>query len=209
MFSKFRSKDSNKKEKKASNKKESKKNEQNNSPKVTQPSVQQPVSPSKTIVPTASPSPTKSEASAPPTGQPQQPQSNGPLLVVEGSQVLWKKGSLGSGGSSTVLRAEWNGNDIAVKVFKPQHSETRGQNEKQILSKLRHPNIVQYYGEGYVKNQLCLLTSFAENGTLEGTQLSERFNVNPCSTDLKHNQRWGCLPISSRGLAQDSCLVPT
>ena len=52
---------------------------------------------------------------------------------------------LGAGASGTVRVAKWHGNDYAVKIFNPGDVNDF-HDEMSILEKLRHPNIVAFYG---------------------------------------------------------------
>ena len=52
---------------------------------------------------------------------------------------------LGTGGQGTVSRARLKGNDYAVKVFNA-HSTADFKEEVKMLERLRHPNVVTFYG---------------------------------------------------------------
>ena len=70
------------------------------------------------------------------------------VVVVDGIDVLLDK-LLGSGSYSDVYKGSWNSAPCAVKVFKDKIGEKYRKtflSEAEKWSKLRHPNVVQFYG---------------------------------------------------------------
>jgi len=56
---------------------------------------------------------------------------------------------LGSGGNGVVFQTRWNGLIVAVKVFDindENYSEDDFRQEASLLSKLRHPNVISFFG---------------------------------------------------------------
>ncbi len=81
---------------------------------------------------------------------------------------------LGVGGMGIVYKAvyEENGKDVAVKVLSPglsgnQQVAARFEREMAILKKLRHPNIVQYFGGGRVGGQQFFAMEYVPGGSVE------------------------------------------
>jgi serine/threonine protein kinase len=75
-----------------------------------------------------------------------------------------------SGGFGCVYRASWNGCLVAVKrLFDPLITdELRAEfaNEVRVLSRLRHPNIVQFLACCSKPPHLCIVTEFMARGSL-------------------------------------------
>ncbi|MBA3316292.1 MAG: serine/threonine protein kinase [Planctomycetota bacterium] len=89
-----------------------------------------------------------------------------------GPFVLGQK--LGVGGMGIVYRAvyEKNGSDVAVKVLSPALSgnaqvAARFEREMAILKRLRHPNIVQYFGGGRSGGQQFFAMEYVPGGSVE------------------------------------------
>ncbi len=81
---------------------------------------------------------------------------------------------LGTGGMGTVYRATYTqtGQSVAVKVLAPGLSTddqlvSRFEREMKILKKLRHPNIVRYYGGGKVGVQRFYAMELIEAGSVD------------------------------------------
>ena len=77
---------------------------------------------------------------------------------------------IGSGGEGTVYRALWQGTPVAVKVW---HETGWGDEqlasvcrEVEVLRRLRHPHIVEFYGACTKPPHWCLVMEYAEGGTL-------------------------------------------
>jgi len=74
---------------------------------------------------------------------------------------------IGSGSFGTVFRGEWRGQDVAIKVIRPDiESETDFQNECDMLQELRCQYIVNFIGFCTFGDKRCLLTEFMELGSL-------------------------------------------
>lgn len=81
---------------------------------------------------------------------------------------------LGLGGMGKVYLATYTktGQKVALKILNPEFSSdekitARFQREVEILKKLRHPNIVRYYGGGKIKGQRFYAMEVVEGGSLE------------------------------------------
>jgi serine/threonine protein kinase len=74
---------------------------------------------------------------------------------------------IGEGGFSVVYRGIWNNRQVAVKRLKVQYAEggehhaEEFKREVELLSNLRHRNIVQYIGASLQSPDLCVLTELA------------------------------------------------
>ena len=84
------------------------------------------------------------------------------------SEIKFSK-KIGAGAFGEVWSAEWAGTKVAVKkILKADISEddlAEFSQEILLMSKLRHPNIVQFLG-ATLDPEFCLLTEFMERGTL-------------------------------------------
>ena len=82
------------------------------------------------------------------------------------------QGRIGKGGYGEVFRAQWQGNDVAVKVFADigaamsQETLDEFKGEVSILSKMRHPNIVLMMGACTQPGKLAIVTEYLEGGSL-------------------------------------------
>lgn len=79
---------------------------------------------------------------------------------------------VGSGASSTVYKALWNGKLIAAKVLKISCMHKNRPlmfKEIGVLSELKHTNIVHFVGAYGTENLVCMYCEFAEEGSLYST----------------------------------------
>ncbi|KIJ59424.1 hypothetical protein HYDPIDRAFT_118519 [Hydnomerulius pinastri MD-312] len=73
--------------------------------------------------------------------------------------------TIGSGGFSTVLKAEFRGTTVAVKMLKKFQMEVL-EREVEIWSKLRHDHIVPFYGASIVSSPPFIVSRYMANGNL-------------------------------------------
>ncbi|PRP87207.1 hypothetical protein PROFUN_01469 [Planoprotostelium fungivorum] len=85
---------------------------------------------------------------------------------------------LGKGASGTVIKGTWNGTtDVAIKVmndlseFLDEEELKSFYREIEMLSQLRHPEVVTMYGYSIKKGVICLVTEFVPGGTLAEIEL--------------------------------------
>jgi len=88
--------------------------------------------------------------------------------------------SLGSGATAEVFRGYWNGREVAIKEIFLQRKEGRGRNpvkaelkgqisftrEVSVLSKVDHPNLVQFLGVCFQQRPLRVVMEFCAGGSL-------------------------------------------
>lgn len=95
-------------------------------------------------------------------------------LALDGLDVAWDelklKERIGAGSFGTVHRADWNGSDVAVKVFTEQDFfEERLDEfirEVAIMKRTRHPNVVLFMGAVTKHPNLSIVTEFLPRGSL-------------------------------------------
>lgn len=72
---------------------------------------------------------------------------------------------LGKGSFGVVRKGKWRGILVAIKVIDGEEEKKAFSTEKNQLSRVSHPNIVQLYG-ACTKNPVCLVMEYAEGGSL-------------------------------------------
>ncbi|KAL3623380.1 copper transport protein ctr1 [Castilleja foliolosa] len=93
---------------------------------------------------------------------------------VEELNIPWNdvvlKERIGTGSFGTVLRADWNGCDVAVKILMEQdfHGERFKEflREVAIMKRLSHPNIVLFMGAVTEPPNLSIVTEYLSRGSL-------------------------------------------
>lgn len=77
---------------------------------------------------------------------------------------------IGQGSYGKVYRADWQGSDVAVKVFLDQDLKVEAleefKREVAIMRRLRHPNVVLFMGAVTVPPNLSIITEFCPRGSL-------------------------------------------
>ena len=93
------------------------------------------------------------------------------LFLVE-SQNVSIINKLGSGGSNAIVyKAIWQGKEVAFKVFRVDEFEGKDkfkvfEREVELLSSLRHPNILEFFGATIESSRVGFLMAFCSNGDL-------------------------------------------
>lgn len=72
---------------------------------------------------------------------------------------------VGKGSFGTVRKGKWRGMFVAIKHIDGEEEKKAFATEKNQLSRVSHPNIVQLYGACTV-NPVCLVMEYAEGGSL-------------------------------------------
>jgi serine/threonine protein kinase len=79
---------------------------------------------------------------------------------------------IGVGGFGKVFKGKWRGARVAVKVMKDQNPQPREmeafQKEIELVTKLRHKNIVNFIGAVVTPGKMCMVSEFIELGSLQG-----------------------------------------
>ncbi|KAK7279008.1 hypothetical protein RJT34_24049 [Clitoria ternatea] len=106
-------------------------------------------------------------------------------LDIPWSELVLKE-NIGTGSFGTVLRADWRGSDVAVKILKVQGFDRERfeefLKEVSLMKRLRHPNIVLLMGAVIQPPKLSIVTEYLSRGSLYellhtpgvGLSLSER-----------------------------------
>lgn len=95
------------------------------------------------------------------------------------------------GSSCLVFKGKWRGSEVAIKQFTTEYSTSQKEMSKfvkelQVLSQVRHPNLLLLMGICVDQSQLCLVTELIPNFTLfyaihknkqKILTLSERFSI--------------------------------
>eukprot|EP00250_Pteridium_aquilinum_P017600 c23699_g4_i1 orf=405-3302(+) len=95
-------------------------------------------------------------------------------LALDGFEIGWEelsvKERIGAGSFGTVHRADWNGSDVAVKVFIEQDFlEERldeFMREVAIMKRTRHPNVVLFMGVVTKRPNFSIVTEYLPRGSL-------------------------------------------
>ncbi|KAK7277253.1 hypothetical protein RIF29_18404 [Crotalaria pallida] len=106
-------------------------------------------------------------------------------LDIPWSELNFKE-HIGTGSFGTVLRADWRGSDVAVKILKVQGFDGERfeefRKEVSLMKRLRHPNIVLLMGAVIQPPKLSIVTEYLSRGSLYellqmqgvGSSLSEK-----------------------------------
>ena len=97
---------------------------------------------------------------------------------------------IGGGTFGTVFKGGWRGTEIAIKVIKSDVDTTEFEIEMDIISRLHHPNILQFLGACTIVYPHMIIMEYMSNDTLES-----------CNTQLTHGQRIGIVKDIAKGLA--------
>lgn len=97
---------------------------------------------------------------------------------------------IGGGTFGTVFKGEWRGTEIAIKVIKNEVNTTEFEIEMDIISRLHHPNILQFLGACTVTHPHMIIMEYMSNDTLES-----------CNNQLTYVQRIGIVKDIAKGLA--------
>ncbi|XP_045816839.1 serine/threonine-protein kinase CTR1-like isoform X1 [Trifolium pratense] len=90
-------------------------------------------------------------------------------LDIPWSELILKE-NIGTGSFGTVLRADWRGSDVAVKILKVQGFDSERfeefLKEVTLMKRLRHPNIVLLMGAVVQPPKLSIVTEYLSRGSL-------------------------------------------
>mmetsp|Transcript_116458 Transcript_116458/g.184312 ORF Transcript_116458/g.184312 Transcript_116458/m.184312 type:complete len:1217 (-) Transcript_116458:29-3679(-) len=104
--------------------------------------------------------------------------------------------TLGAGGSASVYRGTWNGNEVAIKKISGLAHLEEMKKEINALRRLRHPRLVRFMGACIQPPQLLVVTEFMAGGSLY-----DRLFGNRKDPLLSPAQRWQICLHMAEGLA--------
>ncbi|XP_061990277.1 serine/threonine-protein kinase STY46-like isoform X1 [Rosa rugosa] len=89
-------------------------------------------------------------------------------------EILWEDmiigRQIGQGSCGTVYHGQWDGSDVAVKVFSkleyPDDLLLSFKQEVSLMKRLRHPNVLLFMGAVTSPERLCIVTEFLPRGSL-------------------------------------------
>jgi tRNA A-37 threonylcarbamoyl transferase component Bud32 len=145
-------------------------------------------------------------------------ESNVPIIRGEDLELME---IINKGSSCLVFKGKWRGTEVAVKQFTSEYSESDKKMKKfakelQVLTQIRHPNLLLLMGICIDKPNLCLITELVPNFTLfyaihknkeKKLTLGERFFI---STHLCKGIAYlhsNTPPIIHRDLKPENCLL--
>ncbi len=90
-----------------------------------------------------------------------------PQFIISFFELKLQK-KVGSGHLADIYQGEWQLNPVAVKRLKNVDPSSRKElvREINILARLRHPNVVQFYGGNIQAGHECLVLEFMQHGNL-------------------------------------------
>lgn len=71
------------------------------------------------------------------------------------------------GGGGVVFKGEWRGVEVAIKKVKYSSDDTSFEKEASLLSRIRHPNIVAFFGVSVTEREKFLVTEWMPSGSLD------------------------------------------
>ncbi|EFC48713.1 predicted protein [Naegleria gruberi] len=74
---------------------------------------------------------------------------------------------IGEGGYGNVYKGLWVNTEVAIKSLKTAEGSFEFEKEAAILSRLRHPNIVSFYGVCITETSKYMITEFVKKGSLD------------------------------------------
>ncbi|ELP85943.1 tyrosine protein kinase, putative, partial [Entamoeba invadens IP1] len=114
-------------------------------------------------------------------------------------EELIEEKKLGEGSFGIVYRGTFRGNDVAIKVMKSSADEMGGmeefENEVQMMDKFRSEYVVHFYGACFVPNKICMVTEYAEFGSL-----SDLIKKKHTSDEIGMKMRVKIMLDSSKGI---------
>ncbi|EFC47798.1 predicted protein, partial [Naegleria gruberi] len=89
-------------------------------------------------------------------------------FIISIDQIFPEK-KIGEGGSGVVYLGKWHHHPVAIKCLKIEDTANSDEIEKEaaMLCRLRHPNIVLFYGVSLTQHKQYLVVEYLERGSLE------------------------------------------
>eukprot|EP01128_Nolandella_sp_AFSM9_P008598 TRINITY_DN5285_c0_g1_i2.p1 TRINITY_DN5285_c0_g1~~TRINITY_DN5285_c0_g1_i2.p1 ORF type:complete len:730 (-),score=158.21 TRINITY_DN5285_c0_g1_i2:138-2327(-) len=98
--------------------------------------------------------------------------------IINGKQLEYLQ-LLGAGASGEVFKGLYHGKPVAIKLLKDmalQDEVDEFKKEFEILSKVRHPNVVFFYGAS-TSPKLCMVMEYCTRGSLYHAMQNARFDI--------------------------------
>ena len=125
------------------------------------------------------------------------------------------------GSSCLVFKGKWRGSEVAIKQFTIEFSESEKKlnkfiKELQIISQMRHPNLLMFMGICVDQPKLCIVTELVPNSTLfyalhknkqKQLNLAERFSISIQIGKGLAYLHANDPPIIHRDLKPENCLL--
>ncbi|EFC37135.1 predicted protein [Naegleria gruberi] len=86
------------------------------------------------------------------------------IIPIEDISIIKK---IGEGGAANVYYGTWTNIKVAIKSLKIDSFDDDFENEAAILSLIRHPNILTFYGVCLTDKSRYIVTEYMENGSLD------------------------------------------
>ena len=105
-------------------------------------------------------------------------------MIIHPSEIT-KGAKIGAGSYGEVFRGTWNGTEVAIKTyFRSQdlsNSDTLRdfESEVQVLTTIRHPNVLQFFGCVVSGPGLSIVTEFMHRGSLFGILGDQKVEIDP------------------------------
>ncbi|CAG9325326.1 unnamed protein product [Blepharisma stoltei] len=142
------------------------------------------------------------------------------LTIIKGEELEFQD-VLNRGSSCIVFKGKWRGSEVAIKQFKLEYSTSEKDLQKyikemQVLSQIRHPNVLLIMGICIDQPNLCLITEYVPNSSLfyaihknkaRILTLSERFNIGIQICKALAYLHTNDPPIIHRDLKPENCLL--
>ena len=125
------------------------------------------------------------------------------------------------GSSCLVFKGKWRGTEVAIKQFTIEFSESEKKlnkfiKELQVISQVRHPNLLMFMGICVDQPKLCIVTELVPNSTLfyaihknrqKQLSLAERFSISIQIGKGLSYLHANDPPIIHRDLKPENCLL--
>ena len=140
--------------------------------------------------------------------------------VIKGDELKLLE-MINRGSSCLVFKGKWRGSEVAIKQFTTEYSTSQKEMNKfikelQVLSQVRHPNLLLLMGICIDQAHLCLITELMPNYTLfyaihknkqRPLTLSDRFNISIQIGKGLSYLHANDPPIIHRDLKPENCLL--
>ena len=105
---------------------------------------------------------------------------------LDQDEIIEEK-KIGEGSFGIVYIGTFRGNRVAIKKMKETENDEKGmeefEKEVSMLDKFRSEYIIHFYGASFIPNKICMVTEYAEYGSLQ--ELMNRRKDNPINKKLR------------------------